>query len=109
MSKRLSIICAGAGSFYAQALVYYMRKCRYSNFHVGFLNLWDGGNTARSTVSATLKNYSVTLSMRSFRMPAGACTSTTSPSFFPTNACAIGDLMDSLFSRKLASCGLTIV
>ena len=36
-------------------------------------------------------------------MPAGACTSTTSPAVFPINARAIGDVIDTFFSFRSAS------
>ena len=49
------------------------------------------------------------LSMRSFIMPAGTRTSTVSPTFLFSSAWAIGDLMDILPSRRLASLGLAMV
>ncbi len=48
-------------------------------------------------------------SMRSFIVPAGTRTSTTSPTFLFSKACAMGDLMEILPSRRFASWGLAMV
>ena len=48
-------------------------------------------------------------SIRSFSMPAGTRTSTTSPTFLFRRAWAMGDLMDIFPSRMLASWGLAMI
>ncbi len=64
------------------------------------------GNHSRFPLFYALRQ---TLSMRSLTIPAGTRTTTVSPAFLLSSAWAMGDLMEILPSRRLASWGLTMV
>lgn len=63
----------------------------------------------RISAQITRVDHTEIASIRSFSVPAGTFTSTTSPTFLPSNASAIGDLMEIFPSLTLASWGLTTV